>query len=67
LYELASTGYPLSAILVAGWVYESFWQLQEQKDQKYDYSTLMKLILKGCEDAALRRAHKSWSEVDVGK
>jgi len=48
----------LSAILVAGWVYESFWQIQEQKDQKYDYLTLMRLILKGCEDAALRRAYK---------
>ena len=48
----------LSAILVAGWVYESFWQTQERKDQKYDYLTLMRLILKGCEDAALRRAYE---------
>ena len=48
----------LSSILVAGWVYESFWQLQEPSKQRYDYTTLMRLILKGCEDAVLRRAYK---------
>lgn len=56
--ELSPRPADLSAILVAGWVYESFWQLPEQKDERYDYSTLMRLVLKGCEDAALRRAHE---------
>lgn len=56
--ELSPQAADLSAILVAGWVYESFWQLPEQKDERYDYSTLMRLVLKGCEDAALRRAYQ---------
>lgn len=55
--ELCPQAADFSAILVAGWVYESFWQLQEEEDRKYDYSTLMRLILKACEDAALRRAY----------
>lgn len=56
--ELSPRAADLSAILVAGWVYESFWQLPAQKDGRYEYSTLMRLVLKGCEDAALRRAHE---------
>lgn len=56
--ELSPQAAHLSAIMVAGWVYESFRQLPKQKDGRYDYSTLMRLVLKGCEDAGLRRAYK---------
>lgn len=60
--ELSPRPADFSAILVAGWVFESFWQLPEQKDKRYEYSTLMRLVLKGCEDAALRRAHEKHSQ-----
>jgi hypothetical protein len=47
----------ISAILVAGWVYESYWQQQAEGERRFDYPTFMRLLLKGSEDAALRRAY----------
>ena len=55
--ELSPRPAELSAIMVAGWVYESFWEQEAESDRKFDYFTFMRLLLKGCEDAALRLAY----------
>ncbi len=50
----------LSAILLAGWIYESSWTEESQTGgnrDTIDYFTLMRLILKACEDSELRRSY----------
>jgi hypothetical protein len=44
----------LDAILIAGWIYETFWQRsRRQTEHSMSYSTLSRLLLKACEDIEL--------------
>ncbi|MGB2986955.1 MAG: hypothetical protein WBE26_13870 [Phycisphaerae bacterium] len=50
----------IASILFAGWVFESHWHESEHSssaEDQVDYTTVMRLILKGCEDAELRRSY----------
>jgi hypothetical protein len=49
VYE--TTPAQLAAILIAGWIYEIFWQRRSKKS--VSYSTLSRLLLKACEDIEL--------------
>ena len=49
--KYSTEGAFLPAILIAGWIYESYWQ--EKYDQNQDimkYKTMSRLLLKACED-----------------
>lgn len=46
----------LSGLLIAGWVYESYWQKEFTTDGKLmKYMTMCRLLLKACEDSRLMR------------
>jgi hypothetical protein len=46
----------LSAILLAGWIYESYWQKKNSENIKVmKYKTMCRLLLKACEDSRLMR------------
>ncbi|GAH03875.1 unnamed protein product, partial [marine sediment metagenome] len=48
-YETESAELP--AILIAGWIYETYWQKKYTPDGKImPYETMCRLLLKACED-----------------
>jgi len=48
-YETQSA--ELSAILIAGWIYEAYWQKKYDQDGEImPYETMSRLLLKACED-----------------
>lgn len=40
----------LSGIILAGWIYETYWQEKFQGDNLMPYNTMSRLLLKACED-----------------
>lgn len=40
----------LSGIIIAGWIYETYWQEKFQGDNLMPYNTVSRLLLKACED-----------------